>query len=905
MVLGGGNCQPLFGSKVSLPSSYGNYTPMEDYYNETQDWFTDGADDVTAATDVRTIIRKLFRAADEFSHNKHNMEKACWIGFNHHHVMRGQECLYLDYSRATFMNKYHVYVFPLDEPKTLKSSATCMVNHAHSWEQDPFHLQGSHAACEGGWLRCERHRKDGTWNKVLPNLHQIGDTSVPGKLTDVLRKWGVAPGTPKAIRDSISSKSLRRGAVMELLAHPKSTLSIVAGRSGHSLGNNLDFYDDKTNFVRSLPGGKILAGWNDPHQPVFQPRVEALGDHNKEMVQSLMEELLPRDLDCLRPGGRLASLPKHCLATLLMHHKNVKRDIGDNNRLSRTIVEAARKVGLSDKNFPGLSVEMLLDKWSDIILKNFCLNNMPIKTCDPNLWGIAGNQEVIQSDLHWQASKLSKMETQAESSGRQQQHTNTMILEALNKLNDQFEQLKSRQDNEIVQLQEQHNRVASKLAFLRTPTSSPTKLAPEEAPQVHVQVHQGSRVAAAEVVGTSNKRARIEQPLGDNESATLTQHQSADGATSQRLVVNQSSASNQAPAVVADSSRVRLPTKAESLDQWKQPNITGTGGLVKQMVPTSSQKGITVSDIVLSLLKEGTLQGLPRDTKLRDLDLPRFVTEKSLARNCLDLVDYVLTPEQRKVLAITDPVYNPAMNRNKWYKLLGEISTAVMDQMWRFEKKEPENERTLMKKTAGRNASPAYCGLGQRVTRYKKLIMASLPESQRPKNSVSVDLCSPDKLMTAGTPKGNKSMRSFMVPKKTTLTTTTTTSREEESEAEEEEEESPQDSDPNANNPNANNDFIDVDMGSPTGGVVTQFDTQPRAPTEEELGNLTVNMEEHEPVRRVALHAALEAVANHDKPVDDSSSGSSTPPSEAQLQEYYGYLEYLQRKEQAELDEFD
>jgi hypothetical protein len=37
MVFGGGNCQPLFGSKVSLPSSYGNYTPMEDYYNETQD----------------------------------------------------------------------------------------------------------------------------------------------------------------------------------------------------------------------------------------------------------------------------------------------------------------------------------------------------------------------------------------------------------------------------------------------------------------------------------------------------------------------------------------------------------------------------------------------------------------------------------------------------------------------------------------------------------------------------------------------------------------------------------------------------------------------------------------------------------------------------------------------------
>jgi hypothetical protein len=95
-------------------------------------------------------------------------------------------------------------------------------------------------------------------------------------------------------------------------------------------------------------------------------------------------------------------------------------------------------------------------------------------------------------------------------------------------------------------------------------------------------------------------------------------------------------------------------------------------------------------------------------------------------------------------------------------KFLEKIDGLCLDQMWRFEKLDPETQRKMQKTKTGRKQSSNFIGLGDRVKKYKQEYMNGLTAgSEKPKDAVKCPLVPPEMVQGPGTPKGNHSIYKF------------------------------------------------------------------------------------------------------------------------------------------------
>jgi hypothetical protein len=310
-----------------------------------------------------------------------------------------------------------------------------------------------------------------------------------------------------------------------------------------------------------------------------------------------------------------------------------------------------------------------------------------------------------------------------------------------------LEQIKSQNDNEIAELREQLQKTSSKLAYIRTPTSSP----------------QGNMVA--EFSSRGNKKARLEAPVPqENQYAAMRQTTSA-----RETVTELDVAAGSKP--MTELLKTSIVNRNEAL---KQPNTIRTSkGLLRQVPLSTSQKGISLSHTLFQMIESGVFAGVSPKTNFRKLSLPpTIINNKHYGKNCLELVQYTLTPDQYTVLA------SPYQQNDdkEWYQLTNQLEKQALDKMWVFEGSDPEEERASSKKKRGPNKGATVVALGSRVNNYKLKIWEGLPPTERPLKKEECKLCERDQIRGPGTPRDNKSMRQFLKPKLLHGSETATTS---------------------------------------------------------------------------------------------------------------------------------
>lgn len=172
---------------------------------------------------------------------------------------------------------------------------------------------------------CQDQLKSATALSIFLNLHNLNDSSVSRKLTDVIR--GFLPADYHVeIKNGYSVKSLRKGAVTQMAMHPVLNAMDMCSRSGHNTGTTLDSYLDNNNIAQGQCGGKVLNNYINLKMIMKVLRLEALGAIASPSVDNFI--LL------LSQTGELNVILNTLTASLIIYHKKVTHELAQHNSVA-------------------------------------------------------------------------------------------------------------------------------------------------------------------------------------------------------------------------------------------------------------------------------------------------------------------------------------------------------------------------------------------------------------------------------------------------------------------------------------------------------------------------------------------------------------------------------------------
>ena len=159
-------------------------------------------------------------------------------------------------------------------------------------------------------------------------------------------------------------------------------------------------------------------------------------------------------------------------------------------------------------------------------------------------------------------------------------------------------------------------------------------------------------------------------------------------------------------------------------------------------------KGQSISQLLISMYKENSLVRL----KWKQAKIPDNYTEKSLARNSIELCQFVMSEEE------IEKMKTGGLPDEELMQLATVIGNRAFTKLWELEGLDPNIEAQLnAKKKGGQQKKPTYGAVGRRVGDYKKILA-----EKSGKKVKEVELQErPPQQDAAGTPEGNKSILSF------------------------------------------------------------------------------------------------------------------------------------------------
>jgi hypothetical protein len=404
----------------------------------------------------------------------------------------------------------------------------------------------------------------------------------------------LAPGMPGRHHRLFVSKIHKRGAITELCTHRNIRGLDVTGRSGHATGTSLDSYLDKTYIVRGLRGGKALSNFKDIDADVKVPRLECLGAHTVAAVQALISKLFVVSVPAFLPEGSLHMVLRTCTASLIMYHRRVTADFGYVDAVVTKLRNSARSATITDTRFPNKSPESILDDWSIIIMKDYEDRNPEMAQATPDMVQLAAvlNQ---QSQLLMQLT-AGMSDIKAELVSEQRKNSDL--------------------DDNVAFLTEELARANRKLAVFKTP---PPAVASSSASRTrtHAEVDQPGGDGGG---GGGSKSRRLEHPAEGLRGAQ------SSGAPEQARVPSGTARS------AARVPRQELCYGAEARGQ-----------------EASTDRNKYVSIVLQDLYRTGHLKA----PVWKDIAFPKHYNERSLLKNTLELVEMVITDEERRLLPTT------------------------------------------------------------------------------------------------------------------------------------------------------------------------------------------------------------------------------------------------------------
>lgn len=715
-----GNEDIVFGDTTVNPLYRGRDKAINSLGTEADEtmWYLEGyqnpiINDWLSLVDMRSICKELMRSARTL--NNRNFQYRAWIVLLYAAAGRGGEIKFLNFSEW----KYYPYIEVLDirwtEIKVLSKYAMGLVPDRSTYLLDPYHALACFFALERGLFRTREQIHRSLGNYLFPDLHNISNDRVTGEVSKVIKK-ALPNNMPSEIKNQYSAKATRKGAVSTMAVHPQCGIFETCARTGHKTGTNIDYYNDKNSVERTLIGGRVLSGWQNPTAVTRVPRLESIGFSNKAAIWRFMQELYVISVEYFNPGKPLFPVIKICTASLIMYHEKVTLDLTPANSVSCYLRETARKAGISDPRFPGMSPEAVLMEWSKIVMKDF-------KAINPELSNADNNLDSMANAINHLATHVTNL--------TQELAANKNLMEEKEANNERrFSLMQTHYDQERASMVKEISDLRHKLAFIRTPprvTSTNVSTTPQRRPSVVTTDNRNVRRR----LDSSNAAMDLPQPSTNNVSPAAANNSAVNAREENTETCNNTGEvveGSDSPPVECVNARLVFSTEALFEADGSNANMTIAAIL----------DWLHVKDFLFGL------RGPFKDS----CGKPKWAKEPSHFYMFLELLDYILTPEQRTVLVL--PAKDtPEKERVTLYRLL---ESAMMNKLYEFEGTTAELERVA--KRRGKKPMPTLSGVARRIKEYKKKIHGNSEDGKWSQHA----LCEPDQIRGNGTPKNNRSI---------------------------------------------------------------------------------------------------------------------------------------------------
>ena len=685
---------------------------LEPWYPSFDETNLTQQEDLISKIDLTYMLKNLCRNASTICVTD-KLQHRCWLLLLHLAVGRGGEIKYVNFKEWM----WHGWAQALDigwtELKVLQKYPMPMVMDSHGWLFNIFHAIGSFWMVEDGLYRTPRQMVAGHRNYLFPQLHAIATGKVTDKVTEVIRGI-LPPDCPAEVKRAFSAKSARSGSITQLSLTPYCGIFEVAARSGHKTGVAIDYYTDKSTIRNSLPGAKALSGYSRPDVIISVPLLEWLGTPNKDAAIKFAQALFKTNIDDFQIGKRLFCVVKICAATLLMYHCQVTYDLSPANAISTKMRDIARAINLRDANSPEIEPEAVLDHWSELLHRKWLEVNETSNHCKSDLGSIS-------STLNSLVASNATLQNEIRDNKRKTEERDHQFMSKIQKLHEEFSKSQAFYQQQCNELRVQLNVTSQKLAIIKTPPSSKS----------------GQNISAS--VNNDSHNAQ----------ATLSVDNMANGGV---VEVRQAVAGNVAEQVahISQGDDITPPSDATKrlIFGNEAQSLSAKGG-------GSKNKGVNIATVVKTMHEGGYFNTSP-STNLKDCAVPSQFNEAAKLKYCLELIDWVLTEQERSMLKTPVVVDGDITLKDTYQK----IQDRCMDQMYVFEGKDPEFERKISK--GGQRVRPYYVGLGARVFQYKKKIKEANGLAM---DVGSISLINPCELNKPGTPEGNTSIRAHFGPR--------------------------------------------------------------------------------------------------------------------------------------------
>ena len=526
--------------------------------------------DYISVIDLKYINQKLVNNSTLEGNQK--LQQRAWLTTSYSAAGRGGEVKYQDFTEWTFDPKLEVLDPHWTELKRLAKYSMPIVVSKEDWVNDPIHSIASFWAVENGLFRGDDEDGRALLNSVFPDLYQMKDSSVTSKLTTIIRD-NLPVSCPMEIKSLFTAKSMRQAAITQMSIHPELGLFDTCARSGHSTGTTLDTYLDKNGIARGIRGAKGMAGYRFLDFDGKMPRLECLGfQASSRAVSDFVDKLFVVSIPAFKVQGHLHIVLKISAASLLMNHCKVTSECGYANAISSKIRNAAREANIVDCRYPNMSPEQIVDEWSKMVMEDFNLRNLEIAKAQPDAPSIAATLNQCVALLTTMSTDINELKLQ---------NGNAITTIATQK--SQISQL----HNEIAGLKSGLHESKKKLAFIRTPESSPPTRA-----------------------RTATKRSADESVLAaanSDDSRSSTRQRTTATSTARKLDYG-----NEARAVAESHS-----------DGEKQ-----------------------IKNAIVHMAMDGLLY----NPDLKDTDIPKSYSDRQKMVNTLELMQIVISAEERQIL---------------------------------------------------------------------------------------------------------------------------------------------------------------------------------------------------------------------------------------------------------------
>jgi hypothetical protein len=323
--------------------------------------------------DLESIVKALLLSNN--TPKKYTMRAK--LVMTYYGVGRGGEIKFLRWDEFTYDHYFSCVEGWWKRLKTLTKQQLLFTVYNGGWLCDFYHSMGAYFALDSGLLRTSS-QSSLCKKRVFPDLYNKRNETVAKDLTNTIKSFC----TSDEMKKLTSSRSIRAGGITALKSNFYVPDACVANAAGLSFGNSTDNYF-KPGPDLAIISANALCDWPFPSQQhVHPPSLDALfgkvPEHTNEKLRefftSLISHIFPRSLGIpqFQEHGILYPFLRTCLASFIMHHRNVKRDLGDTHELISVLQNKFKLVLELDSN---TTADHVIVHWGEIIRRDFELQN--------------------------------------------------------------------------------------------------------------------------------------------------------------------------------------------------------------------------------------------------------------------------------------------------------------------------------------------------------------------------------------------------------------------------------------------------------------------------------------------------------------------------------------------------